>query len=109
MYHKKQRIAALVGIILLVLLYLATLICAIFNFDGTGRLFQACLFATIAIPLLIWVYIWLFGIINHKRTMASILSEKDYALLQKAQNMQNTSEDTKLETLKKEFPKKKNS
>ncbi len=40
MYSKKQRTAALIGVIALVLLYIVTLICAIFDFDGTGKLFS---------------------------------------------------------------------
>lgn len=71
MYSKKQRIAALAGIILLAALYLFTLIAAIFNFDGTGNLLKACLFATIAIPILIWVYIWMYGAWKQKHTPAS--------------------------------------
>ncbi|MGN0131654.1 MAG: hypothetical protein ACI4AA_04360 [Lachnospiraceae bacterium] len=71
MYSKKQRIAALCGIILLAALYLFTLIAAIFDFDGTGNLLSACLFATIAIPILIWVYIWMYGVWTQKHTPAS--------------------------------------
>lgn len=72
MHSKKQRIAALCGIVLLVALYLFTLLAAIFNFDGTGSLLKACLFATIAVPILIWVYIWMYGIWKKKHTMASL-------------------------------------
>lgn len=75
MYSKNQRRAALIGVILLVLLLLATLITAIFNFDGEGKLFKAFLFATIAVPILIWVYIWLYGAITQKRTIASVFPE----------------------------------
>lgn len=71
MHSKKQRIAALCGIILLVALYIFTLIAAIFNFDGTGNLLKACLFATIAVPILIWVYIWMYGVWTKKHTPAS--------------------------------------
>jgi amino acid permease len=71
MYSKKQRIAALCGIILLVALYLFTLIAAIFQFDATGNLLKACLFATIAVPILIWVYIWMYGVWTQKHTPAS--------------------------------------
>ena len=60
MYSKKQRIAAIIGVIALVLLYVFTLIAAIFNFDGTGTLLKIALFCTIAIPILIWVYIWMY-------------------------------------------------
>lgn len=102
MYHKKQRIAALIGIILLVLLYLATLICAIFNFDGSGRLFQACLFATIAIPLLIWIYIFLYGKLTNKHTMASFESKETYEM--KKQTEEQTT-GGKTETLKKDLRK----
>ena len=72
MYSKKQRIAAIIGIVLLVLLYIVTLIAAIFNFDGSGRLFQACLFATIGVPLLLWIYIWLYGKVKGKETIATV-------------------------------------
>lgn len=75
MYSKHQRRAALIAVILLVLLYCATLITAIFNFDGSGNLFKACLFATVAVPILLWIYIWLYGVISNKRTIASVFPE----------------------------------
>lgn len=102
MYHKKQRIAALVGVILLVLLYLATLISAIFNFDGSGRLFQACLFATIAIPLLIWIYIFLYGKLTDRHTMASFESKETYDAQKHAKESTNGKQQ---ETLKKNIRK----
>ncbi len=77
MYSKKQRIAALLGIILLIALYLFTLIAAVCNFDGTGNLLKACLFATIAIPILIWIYIWMYGVWTKKHTPASFDFMKD--------------------------------
>ena len=69
---KSVRIAALFGVILLVALYLITLIFAIFDFDGKGQLFRACLFATIGVPILIWIYIWLYGVITGKKTMSTV-------------------------------------
>ena len=75
MYSKNQRRAALIGVILLAMLFLATFITAIFNFDGEGKLFKAFLFATITVPILIWVYIWLYGAITKKRTIASVFPE----------------------------------
>lgn len=71
MYSKKQRIAALIGIILLAALYLLTLVFAVFDLDGSGNLFKTSLFATIALPILIWVYIWMYGIWRRKHTPAS--------------------------------------
>ena len=69
---KSVRIAALFGVILLVALYLLTLIFAIFDFDGKGQLFRACLFATIGVPILIWIYIWLYGVVTGKKTMSTV-------------------------------------
>ena len=65
-----KQLAALIGVVLLVALYIVTLLVAIFDPDGSGRLFQACLFATIAVPALIWIYIWMYGKLTNKHTMA---------------------------------------
>lgn len=73
-----KQVVALVGVILLVAMYLVTLVVAIFDQDSSGRLFQACLVATVAIPLLIWVYIWMYGRLTGKHTMADLdLGGKD--------------------------------
>lgn len=65
-----RQVVALIGVILLVAMYLITLIVAIFDQDNSGRLFQACLVATVAIPLLIWIYIWMYGKLTGKHTIA---------------------------------------
>ena len=65
-----KQVAALAGVALLAALYLITLLVAIFDPDTSGRLFQACLVATIAVPLLIWIYIWMYGKLTGKHTMA---------------------------------------
>ena len=62
-----KQIAALVCVGLLLLLYLATLVVACLNFPGDDRLFQACLVATVGLPILLWIYIWLFGKIKERR------------------------------------------
>ena len=67
-----KQVVALVGVILLVAIYLITLIAAIFDQDSSGRLFRACLAATLAIPLLIWIYIWMYGKLTGKHTMADL-------------------------------------
>ena len=64
-----KRIAALVCVVLLVSLYVFTLIAACLDFPSSGRLFQACLVATIGVPILLWIYIWLYGRITNKHTM----------------------------------------
>lgn len=72
MHSKGQRIAAWIGIILLVSIYIATLVFAIFDFDGKGMLLRTSLIATVAVPILIWIYIWIYGMLTQKHTIASV-------------------------------------
>lgn len=65
-----KRVVALIGVILLVLLYLAALIAAIVDRSASGSLFRICLYATIVIPILIWVYTWMYGKLTRKHTFA---------------------------------------
>ena len=67
-----RQIVAMAGVILLVLLYTATLVIAIADGSSSGRLFWICLFATIAIPILIWVYTWMYGKLTGRKTMANL-------------------------------------
>lgn len=67
-----RQIVAMAGVILLVLLYAATLVIAIVDGSSSGRLFWICLFATIAIPILIWVYTWMYGKLTGRKTMANL-------------------------------------
>ena len=68
---KAQRIAALVCVILLVSLYLITLLVAIFDRSSSGKWFMICLIGTITIPLLTWIYIWMYGMLSNRHTIAS--------------------------------------
>ena len=52
---KSRQILAILGIVLLVGLYLATLIPAILG-KNFFPLFMAALFASMALPILIWLY-----------------------------------------------------
>lgn len=65
-----KQIVAIIGIVLLVLLYIVTLIAAFVDTSASGKLFGMCLFATIAIPLLIWIYTWMYGKLTGKSTIA---------------------------------------
>ena len=72
--HKKtpKQIAALICVILLAAMYVVTLIVAFLDLGDAGRLFAGCLLATIALPILLWIYIWLYGIYRSKHNMASL-------------------------------------
>lgn len=60
MNKKVKQIAAIIGILILVGLYVATFVFALIDSPNSGRMFQASLFATVAVPILLWIYIWLF-------------------------------------------------
>ncbi len=65
-----KQVAAIIGIALLALLYISTLIAAIADSSSTGVWFRASLFATMALPFLIWIYVWMYGKLTGKRIAA---------------------------------------
>lgn len=67
-----KQIAALICVFLLIAMYAATLIVACLDLGDAGRLFAGCLLATIALPILLWIYIWLYGIYRDRHNMASL-------------------------------------
>lgn len=71
-----KQIFAIIGIILLVLLYVVTLFAAIFDSSASHALFATCLLATVAIPLLIWIYTWMFGKPTNRSTFADFHPEE---------------------------------
>ena len=73
MKKNKKQIAALICVILLVLLYIATLIVALLDFPGSDRMFAACLMATVGLPILLWIYIWVYGRFTGKHTITDPL------------------------------------
>ena len=64
-----QRRVAIIGVALLVIVIFALLLTAIF--DPTGVWFRACLVLAIALPILLWIYVWLYGMLKQKKTIAS--------------------------------------
>lgn len=74
-----KQIVAIIGVVLLVLLYVVTLIAAFVDTSASGRLFGMCLFATIAVPGLVWIYTWMYGRLTGKSTMADLnIGGKDH-------------------------------
>lgn len=55
-----KRIVALVGVILLVGMIVATLVVACLKFEGSGEIFKGLLCCDIAIPILLWLYMYLY-------------------------------------------------
>ena len=77
MKRNPKQIAAIICIVLLVLLYVATLVVSLLDFPGSDRLFAACLTATIGLPILLWIYIWLYGRISQKSSIAEIFPDQE--------------------------------
>ena len=77
MKRRPKQIAAIICIVLLVLLYVATLVVSLLDFPGSDKLFVACITATIGLPILLWVYIWLYGRLTAKSSIADLFPEKE--------------------------------
>ena len=67
MKRTAKQIVALLGVAFLVLLYVLLLVFAIFDFEGSDILFRACLIGTIIIPILIWIYMYLYDKLKQNR------------------------------------------
>lgn len=76
MKRKPKQIAAIICIILLVLLYVATLVVSLLDFPGSDRLFAACLVATVGLPILLWIYIWLYGRLTQRSSIAEVFPDQ---------------------------------
>ena len=77
-----RQVVAITGILLLALLYIVTLIVAIFDNSESGRWFMLCIFATVAVPILLWVYTWMYGKLTGRHTIADSGHFPDNADLQ---------------------------
>lgn len=67
-----KQIAALACVVLIILSYIVSAIVALLDSTKSGELFQACLLATVFLPILCWIYIWLYGKVKQKPTMADL-------------------------------------
>lgn len=70
-----KQVVAMCGVILLVLLYIATLLAAIFDTSASANLFWVCLMCTIIVPIIIWIYTWLWGRLHDKSDSDSSIDE----------------------------------
>lgn len=62
-----KQIAALVCVFILLSMYIITFIVACLDFPNSDRLFAACLFTTVGLPILLWIYIQLYTITKKKK------------------------------------------
>lgn len=66
--EKLKRVVAWIGIIVLVMLYVVTIISAIFVTPATQGFFKASLLATIMVPILLYVYLLVYRLLKGKNT-----------------------------------------
>lgn len=66
----KKQLAALAGVALLVIFYLATPVAAFADFPGSDRLFAALLVCDIGLPILLWIYLWLIRKVQERKQEA---------------------------------------
>ena len=64
-----RQVVALAGVVLLVLLYIITLITAIADHSASAKWFRISLSGTFVIPLIIWIYTWMYGRLTGKHTI----------------------------------------
>ena len=61
---KTKRILALIGAILLLLMYVAAFIVTILDLTSDMRYWKAAMVATVIIPVLIWAYSFVYKLIK---------------------------------------------
>ena len=67
-----KRVLAMCGIVLLLGMYVALLIFAIIGSPATYNMFLGCVAATVAIPIMLWITIWVVGALTGRHTIASL-------------------------------------
>ena len=65
---KGKRILALCGVVVLVGLYIATLVCALLDSSDALNLFRASIYATIVLPVLIWTYTFIYKLLKDRNS-----------------------------------------
>ncbi len=82
--NKTKRILAWIGIALVVIWFTATMLLAVLPIPNKDKLFPFFIFGCIVIPILIWVIIWIVGLLTGKRTVASFRSEETQKMMDEA-------------------------
>ena len=62
--NKLKRILALLTVIILTVLYVATLIFALIDSPWAFSMFKACIGMTVILPVLLYIYFWIYKVLN---------------------------------------------
>ncbi len=71
-----KRVFALIAVALIVLLIVAAAVVAVLDFPNKTPVFASLFAAMVFLPIVAWIFLWLYGIITGKKTMASFRSEE---------------------------------
>ncbi len=74
-----KRILAAAGVVLLVLMYLITLFCALFDTGNSMMMFKASVMCTILVPILLWGYTVIYRLAKgrHEQELEEALHRLD--------------------------------
>lgn len=56
-----KQVVAMGGVILLAAMYILTLVIAFVDTSSSGKYFAMCMVCTLIIPIIIWIYSWMYG------------------------------------------------
>ena len=62
--NKLKRILALVTVIILAVLYAATLVFALIDSSWAFSMFKVCIGMTVILPALLYIYFWIYKVLN---------------------------------------------
>ena len=74
-----KQVVAMVGVILLVLMYVLTLVMAVIDNSASGRFFMLSLGCTFVIPVIIFIYSWMYGRLTDTKAIGDPDSPKEEA------------------------------
>ena len=79
MKKSPKQIAAIIALIAIVALIIAYFVSAFTATPESGNTFFALFFAIIAIPILLWLFLFCYGRLTQKHTMAELFPEDEEA------------------------------
>ena len=64
-----KQVVAMSGVIILILMYVVTFILALADPSASGKYFMLSLSCTLVIPIIIFIYSWMYARLTGKKTM----------------------------------------
>lgn len=71
-----KRVFALIAVALILLLIVAAAVVAVLDFPNKTPVFASLFAAMVFLPIIAWIFLWLYGIITGKKNIASFRSEE---------------------------------